>query len=197
MHSAVLFDLDNTLIDRDRAFRECVDAAFSDPAVREELLDLDDGGQGDRGALLETWERHAGSTLTQSMLGKLIAGRLHPDRSLLDALHLLSASVKLGIITNGGSETQRCKIRSAGLNDIIPHNCVWVSEEVGMVKPNAWIFRLAMQSLEVAPENCIFIGDQERDDLAGAMAAGMRAHLVDGVLDGEQLDALMKQGSMR
>jgi putative hydrolase of the HAD superfamily len=197
MLHAVLFDLDNTLVDRDRAFRECTETVFSDAAVRRELLQLDDGGHGAREALLDAWERHVGSPMTQVMLGSLIADRLQPDRSLLDALRSLSASVKLGIITNGGSETQRRKIRTAGLNEVIPHERVWVSAEVGKAKPDPGIFLLAIQSLGVAAGNCLFIGDHERHDLAGAIAAGMRARLVDTVLDGERLEALMNQERMR
>jgi putative hydrolase of the HAD superfamily len=197
MLHAVLFDLDNTLIDRERAFRDCVDAAFSDATVRAEILQLDDRGHGPRGPLLNAWERHAGSPMTQLMLGNLIADQLQPDRGLLNALHALAASMKLGIVTNGGSETQRRKIRVAGLSDVIPRERVWVSAEVGKAKPNREIFQLALQGLDVSAGDCLFIGDHERNDIAGAIAAGLRAFQVKTVLDGERLEALMNQERAR
>jgi HAD superfamily hydrolase (TIGR01509 family) len=197
MLNAVLFDLDNTLVDRNRAFRECVDASFREPAVRKELLELDAGGHGDREALLAMWERHAGAPMTQAGLGSQIADRLQPDRGLLNALHALAEIVPLGIVTNGGSETQRRKIRAAGLDEVIPRERVWISAEVGRSKPDPRIFLMASQSLGVAPENCLVIGDHEPHDIVGATAAGMCAQLVDAVLDGERLAALMKQERAR
>ena len=197
MLHAVLFDLDNTLIDRERAFRDCVDAAFSDATVRTEILQLDDHGHGPRGPLLNAWERHTGSPMTQLILGNLIADRLQPDRGLLNALHALSSSVKLGIVTNGGSETQRRKIRSAGLSEVFPHERVWVSAEVGKAKPDRAIFQLVLEGLNVSAGHCLFVGDHERNDIGGAIAAGLRASQVRTVLNGERLEALMNEERAR
>src|SRR2546428_154940 len=99
MLNAVLFDLDNTLVDRDQAFRECINAHFPDAAVRTELLQLDHRGRGDCAALFDRWSQHAGTSMNQEMFGRLLAERLQPDVELLDALRALSAAVKLGIIT--------------------------------------------------------------------------------------------------
>ena len=197
MLDAVLFDLDNTLIDRDRAFREWVDASFSEPAARTELLRLDAGGHGERAALLDAWERHAGAFMTLAKLGVQIADRLQPDRGLLQALQVLSATMKLGIVSNGGSETQRRKIRASGLDELFPHERVWISAEVGMAKPDPGIFIVASQTLGVAPGNCLVIGDHAPHDIVGAAAAGMRALLVDAALDGERLATLMDQERTR
>jgi putative hydrolase of the HAD superfamily len=197
MLQAVLFDLDNTLIDRDRAFRECVDAFFGDTTARAELLELDDHGHGPRGPLLDAWKKHTGSPMTQELLGNLTADRLQPDRSLLSALRALSANVKLAIITNGGSETQRRKIRAAELSKIFPHERVWISAEVGKAKPDREIFQLALLGLDVPAGKCLFIGDHERNDFKGAIAAGLRASLVKTVLDGNRLEALINQERTR
>src|SRR5687767_8269456 len=47
MLNALLFDLDNTLINRDKALRDCVCNQFDDPEVRAELFCLDNSGRGD------------------------------------------------------------------------------------------------------------------------------------------------------
>ena len=197
MLNAVLFDLDNTLVDRDRAFREWVAVSFANPAARTALLELDAGGHGDRDALFAAWERHAGAPTTQAMLGSQIAARLQRDLGLLNELRVLGAIMNLGIITNGGSETQWRKIRAAGLDDVIPRENVWISEEIGIAKPDPGIFLIASQSLGVPPGNCLVIGDHEPHDIVGAAAAGMRARLVDAVLDGERLATLMNQEQTR
>ena len=197
MINAVLFDLDNTLVDRDRAFRDCVLARFCDPAVRSELLRLDQGGRGDRQALFDFWEHHAGEYINQAMLGQLLAERLQPDLGLLQTLHTLSNKVKLGIITNGGGEPQRQKFKAAGLAEVISADHVWISAEVGTPKPDPAIFLLASQTLGEAPENCLFIGDQNQEDQAGARAAGMRTRLVQTVLNGDRLNKLISEEQVR
>lgn len=175
---AVLFDLDNTLVDRDGAFRSWVRERFADPVVRADLVRCDDGGRGDRTALFCRWKRHAGETLTQSALGRGIARRLRPDRELIRALKRCSRRLKLGIITNGSGETQRAKIRAAGLDQVFVAERIWVSAEVGVAKPDPGFFLSASRSLGVPPAHCLVVGDSVHDDQAGALAAGMRARLV-------------------
>jgi HAD superfamily hydrolase (TIGR01509 family) len=192
MLKVVLFDLDNTLVDRDAAFRECVEAAVTEPEARAELLRLDSGGHGDREVLLHAWKRYSGRTLSVGRLGELIAERLRPDHGLLASLLRLSADTRLGVITNGGSEAQRRKFHAAGLEQVIPLDQVWISAEVGMAKPDPAIFLLASSQLKVTLAECLFIGDHEPHDLAGAVAAGMRARLVSSALNGERLAELMK-----
>ena len=143
------------------------------------------------------WERHAGASMTLAKLGVQIADRLQPDRGLLQALQALSATMKLGIVSNGGSETQRRKIRASGLDELFPHERVWISAEVGKAKPDPGIFIVASQSLGVAPGNCLVIGDHAPHDIVGAAAAGMHALLVDAALDGERLATLMDQERTR
>jgi HAD superfamily hydrolase (TIGR01509 family) len=197
MLNAVLFDLDNTLVDRDRAFHECVHAHFRDPAVRRELFRLDQGGRGAREPLFSFWEQHAGKPMNQATFGRLLAQRLQPDRRLLQALRILARRVKLGIITNGSGETQRLKFHAAGLAEVIPLHHLWVSGELGNAKPDPAIFLLACRALAESPEHCLFIGDQEQDDQAGAAAAGMRARRVHTVLNAERLGDLLRQEQMQ
>jgi putative hydrolase of the HAD superfamily len=193
MLKAVLFDLDNTLLDRDAAFRECVEAVVTEPEARAELLRLDSGGHGQREALLQAWKRYSGTTLSLGRLGELIAERLRPDHGLLATLRGLSEGARLGVITNGGSEAQRRKFQAAGLDQVIPLDHLWVSAEVGMAKPDPGIFLLASSHLKVTPGECLFIGDHGPHDLAGAVAAGMRARLVSSALNGERLAELMRE----
>jgi len=197
MFKAVLFDLDNTLVNRDRAFLECVRARFSDAAVQAHLIRLDEGGRGDRRRLFDFWERQAKELINQEVFGQFLAKRLRPDAGLLEALRILSNRVKLGIITNGSGGTQRAKAKAAGLMQVIPPDRVWVSEEVGKAKPDPEIFLLACQALDECPAHCLFIGDHESDDEAGAKAAGMRSRLVNAVLNGAKLHKLIREEQAR
>lgn len=193
MLRAVLFDLDNTLIDRDRAFRACVTSRFPDSEVHRELFHLDARGHGDRDALFAAWERHAGWLLTQDVLASLIAVNLAPAAELLAVLRELATKVEIGIVTNGGGAAQRRKLSAAGLDHVFPHHRVWVSAEVGVDKPDPAIFQRVCDALGIPPEHCLYIGDYEPHDRIGPAGAGMRSHLVDAALTGERLQTLLQQ----
>jgi HAD superfamily hydrolase (TIGR01493 family) len=193
MPRAVLFDLDNTLIDRDQAFLACLNAATADPDARAELRRLDHGGRGDRAALFAAWARHTGEVMDQLHLSRLMSDRLQPDAALLEELRTLGTRCKAGIISNGGGEVQRQKLRASGLASVIPDNQIWISGEVGCAKPNPAIFLLASRTLDIAPEHCLFVGDHENDDIAGARGVGMRARRVEQPLDGPRLRELLQE----
>ena len=197
MLKAVFFDLDNTLIDRDAAFRECIQSRFDDVAVRAELFRLDHGGRGDRETLFSYWSQHTGAPMNQEKFAQMLAEQIKPDAELLDALRRLTKILKLGIITNGGGESQRRKYRAAGLSDVIPESCVWVSAEVGVAKPDPAIFRLACWVFGALPGECLFLGDDEHNDIAGAIGAGMKARRVDSVLDAGRLVQLLSEEEFR
>jgi len=50
---------------------------------------------------------------------------------------------------------------------------------VGWRKPARPIFDAVLDRLGLAPERCLFVGDDPRWDLAGPRALGMRALLID------------------
>jgi putative hydrolase of the HAD superfamily len=52
---------------------------------------------------------------------------------------------------------------------------VVLSCTVGLSKPDPRIYELACARLEVAPDECLFVGDGANDELAGAERVGMRA----------------------
>ncbi len=54
-----------------------------------------------------------------------------------------------------------------------------LSSRVGAAKPAPMIFAAALARHGVSPDDALHIGDSPRDDLAGALAAGLRAVLVD------------------
>lgn len=44
---------------------------------------------------------------------------------------------------------------------------------MGLIKPDKQIYELAMQRLNVLPEQCLFVGDGGSNELYGAKSAGM------------------------
>jgi HAD superfamily hydrolase (TIGR01549 family) len=52
---------------------------------------------------------------------------------------------------------------------------ILISDEVGIRKPSAEIFREACRRLRLAPAECVHVGDSPADDVAGAVDAGLLA----------------------
>jgi HAD superfamily hydrolase (TIGR01549 family) len=63
------------------------------------------------------------------------------------------------------------------------------SMDVGHAKPCAEIFQAAVDKLGVLPHEILHVGDNERTDIRGALAAGFRAIRVDVVRDGGPSEA--------
>lgn len=95
----------------------------------------------------------------------------------------------LGLISNCSSEVGELWEDSpfAGCFD-----AVVLSADVGLSKPDARIYRLALERLGAEPPDAIFVGDGESDELAGAEAAGLRAIQVGSRegWHGERIDSL-------
>ncbi|MBC7256010.1 MAG: HAD family hydrolase [Chloroflexi bacterium] len=58
-------------------------------------------------------------------------------------------------------------------------DAVIISGEVGVDKPDPKIFQTALQAVQCAPEEALFVGDSLEADIAGAEAVGCRAILID------------------
>lgn len=93
------------------------------------------------------------------------------SKEILDTLQKLkSKDIKLGLISN--ADCIDCKYWNQSplfryFNDSI------FSCDVGLLKPDRQIYALAMQRLNVSPEQCLFVGDGGSNELWGAKSAGM------------------------
>ena len=91
------------------------------------------------------------------------------------AIELLRAlrerGTKLGIVTNGLSETHREKIALLQISEYF--DAIFLSDEVGMVKPDPLLFAHACHTLGGAPARSAMVGDRYDRDIAGALEAGL------------------------
>jgi putative hydrolase of the HAD superfamily len=88
-------------------------------------------------------------------------------------LQLLREKLKLAVITNGPSEGQREKLDLTGLTPFL--DLVVVSSDLGVGKPDARIFRFALDHLGLEPACVWHVGDSLVHDVAGARNAGLRS----------------------
>jgi putative hydrolase of the HAD superfamily len=84
---------------------------------------------------------------------------------------LKSGSISLGLITNGLGKFQMDNIKALGIDTYF--QTILVSEWEGIKKPNPEIFKRALGSLGVQPNESIYIGDHPDNDIRAARAIGM------------------------
>ena len=100
---------------------------------------------------------------------------LFPDTvRLLEALH---GSFRLGLVTDAQPLFLKPELEMAGLGHFF--DVIVVSGEHGFHKPDPRLFQLALEELELRPQDAIFVGDNTRRDICGAQQAHLRAVLVD------------------
>jgi putative hydrolase of the HAD superfamily len=192
--AAILFDLDDTLIDRQAAYRGYLDdfvvrhpAAF--PAGRRPLdvhtiRLLDDAFGNDRaGYYRRVAEVYPQTGMDAAALEKDYLAHVprfvSPNPPIEPVLAHLRRSHRLGLVTNGASWTQRAKLKAAGLEGHLDH--LFVSGEVGAHKPEPAIFERALEWTGCPPSQVLFVGDDPLRDISGAARAGMRTVWVAGV----------------
>ena len=195
---AVLFDIDDTLVDFGASAAAGL-AALLGPEVRE--------------GLPGTWhaltERHyprflAGEVSFGDMqLERLVeliawAGLPAPDRAGLlelearrqdemtrhyrlfdDVRPCLEAldGFRVGVVSNSDGPHQRAKLASVGLADAF--EVVVVSGDVGHAKPDPRIFVEACRRLDLPPSAVVYVGDRLDVDAQGAVAAGLHGVWLD------------------
>lgn len=86
---------------------------------------------------------------------------------------LKQAGVSIVVVTNNLTAEQRAKLAGCGLDVHVDH--LITSEDVGVMKPHARIFDVALAAAGVTAHEAVMIGDAWHIDVAGARAAGLRA----------------------
>ena len=93
--------------------------------------------------------------------------------SLQQALQL---GYKVGILTNGASESQRNKLNKLGIQQ--QAHVICISEETGIGKPHAAAFNNICQQLDCDISNCLMVGDSWHNDIAPAQTLGLATYWV-------------------
>lgn len=197
--SAVLFDLDGTLIDHESAVGDALRAWLPTLGVRPTA------------AVVELWhevqERHlvawreraisfaeqrrrrlreflpaVGVPFEEPALDAIFQGYL---RSYEDAWRpfddvgetLAALAVPVAILTNGDRGQQLDKVRRTGLAGRF--EAVWTPSDLGVAKPDPAAFRLVCERWGKDPAGVLSVGDRADLDVVPARAAGLRAVRID------------------
>lgn len=175
---AIIFDLGQVLVHYEHPKTMAAVAALcqldGDGANRlfHEVAGAIGVGQLDAAGLHRFFNERAGAvTEIEHFLTAFSAGLSRIDSALAYAVELQARpGVTIGIISN----TNEAHV--AWLDEHLPElqqfDLVIMSNEVGMAKPDPEIFRLALELLEVAPDQTIFIDDLA-ENVQAAQALGL------------------------
>ncbi|MDR3119718.1 MAG: HAD-IA family hydrolase [Clostridiales bacterium] len=186
---AVLFDLDDTLLDRAQTFRRysesVIDRYFPagfPASEREGALEFiraaDRRGYEDREVFARSLAARYG--LSEDSRARLVRDWrerfgefVTPERDMAAALDRLVGRYALALVTNGPASMQDIKINCLGIRAYF--RAITISDAVGMKKPDAEISLHTCHALAVKPGRAVFVGDNYDVDMAGAVRAGLRA----------------------
>ncbi|GAB4060447.1 HAD family hydrolase [Uliginosibacterium sediminicola] len=187
--AAVLFDLDETLIDRRAGLLKFARGLWAEacPAVSEDVfvrdfIALDDLGATSRPELFrQLVARHLPEHDPASLLQSFLATAWLAPKLFDDALHTLQTlearGWRIGIVSNGSTQTQRAKIENTALHAWADVSVI--SESFGCKKPDPRIYHHALQMLGASAADSWFVGDCAVNDVIGANALGMRTAWVE------------------
>lgn len=194
---AVLFDVDDTLVAttefarraRRNAVRAMIDMGLQ---VREQdLADELDAVIGEFGSnydhhfdkLLQRVPRKTWAGINPALLVSAGVAAYHDTKfaelkpfpdvvPLLRALR--DAGLRTGIVTHGLTTKQAEKLIRLGLVPHLGTNSIFISDQVGISKPNPRLFKRALEELELDASRTMYVGDNPANDIAPCKELGIR-----------------------
>lgn len=186
---AILFDLDDTLVEYERSPGELLRTSFeiagSEPlfSVEEYYARYDEFAE-KHGSMDELraecfaaladengYERQLGREVADAFGGERDQANVELLPSVARVLTELGRKYRLATVTNGAPDAQRQKINAVSLERWI--DTIVVAGRDVPPKPAPEPFERAIQSLDATPATAVHVGNSLETDVAGAAAAGL------------------------
>lgn len=191
MFKAILFDLDGTLLDRDKSILSFIENQYerlieSLSHIGKEkyvsrFIELDNHGYVWKDKVYQELikEFNITSLRWEQLLHDYLVEFKHHCISFPHTENMLDEfkrnNFALGIITNGYGQFQTDNLKALGIEGYF--DVILVSEWEGIKKPNPQIFLNALKKLQIEPQESIFVGDHLENDIRAAENVGMMAIL--------------------
>jgi putative hydrolase of the HAD superfamily len=187
---AVVFDLDNTLVDfmkmKRRAIEEAIPAMVDagleiTPDVADKIIDeiYQEQGIEYQKVFDEFLNRVLNRVDYKILSAGIVAYRRAREAALIPYPHvystlnkLLKLGVKMGIVSD--APVKEAWLRLAYLNFHHIFDAVVTLDETGVRKPDPKPFLMILKKLDVKPEEAIMVGDWAERDIVGAAKVGMK-----------------------
>ena len=190
MIKVVLFDLDNTLVDRQSGAVKLMKDIILEDFPQESFSDEY------RRALLEklyTWDHEGHVPKSISFSNYIEVGKLE-DRDwqyyddlwqerlkdytelfdkAIETLDYLKGKYRLALLTNGSVKSQQGKLDKININEYFEE--IVISGTYQIHKPDKRIFQIVLDKLNVQPHEVVYVGDGLVNDVQGALSMGMKA----------------------
>lgn len=186
MIKAVIFDLDGTLLDRDKSVIDFIKCQYSRKIAGNvpkkqyisRFIELDNHGYTWKDKVYQQLVKEFNLKLTwEDLLQDYLSEFKHhcvPFPNLIRMLEdLKSRNLSLGMITNGKGKFQMDNIEALGIKKYF--DTIAISEWEGIKKPDPQIFIRTLERLGFSPEESIFVGDHPENDVKAAQNIGMKA----------------------
>ncbi|AMC94440.1 hypothetical protein AOC36_10790 [Erysipelothrix larvae] len=186
---ALIFDLDNTLINRNESIKPMhewlVQTFLHDFSLQKQhealvlLKQWDYYGYVSHETVLRCFSKTYGLDFDIKEVTHTI--RTHqgyhakPLDGALETLEILHKDYILALLTNGSSIGQRLKIDTALTSHQKLFTEILISGDKGVHKPNPQVYEALMKSLNLTPQECVYIGDDLTNDIIAPMKLGMKA----------------------
>ncbi|MCF1595242.1 HAD family hydrolase [Streptomyces muensis] len=175
----VLFDLDNTLVDRRGALDDWAAEFASRHGLEDEGRAYVLGVLAERAypATFDVIRTRYGLPMSTAELWRVyctdIAALVSCPAEVLDGLvELRAAGWRVGVATNGAVDIQRAKLRATGIAERV--DGVFVSEEAGARKPQTRHFAMAAARCgTVLGDGGWMVGDNPVNDIGGGRSVGL------------------------
>jgi len=201
MIKAILFDFGQTLVDSADAFRaaekDAKDKLFKAlnakgggpewdlflPQYRSTRKEFHQQSNFSRPAIWQRVGRHFDQGLNPGLLEnweqsywEQVSSRTKPFPETLPVLERLASQYRLGLITNTQGQKRAGRHRLALFPKLENFfQTIIVAGESGIPpKPDIKPFQLCLQQLDIHPQEAVFVGDDWRIDIRGALHAGIR-----------------------
>jgi putative hydrolase of the HAD superfamily len=192
---AVLFDIDDTLcstsafakVARDNAVGAMVAAGLDYPVdlVRRELAEVIAEFSSNYDHHFDKLLIRLDADLSEPARALVVAAgvvayhntkfeRLEPFPDVVPLLdQVRSAGVLTGVVTHGWTVKQAEKLVRLGLVPHLDARAIFISDQIGIAKPNPKLYQAALRELGLAPEEVMYVGDSPAHDIAPPKSLGM------------------------